>query len=384
MLRNPQLLILLAAGTLTTMTGGVVAPVLPEVITQLDLDPVLAGNLVSMHCLTIALFSPVLGIFADRYSKLGVLIPSLALYGLFGVAGAFMNSFWPLLLTRAFLGAASGGIAAASLGLLSNLYEEPQRSKAIGYITGALTITGILFPVMGGWVGSFGWQAAFYLYAVAWPLAILAALILKSKRRSGKSISIDAKPLKKLLADSTTVQLLINVSLASMTMYAFLIYLPQYLKLMAQAGTITNGIVLASTALGTTAISAFGASRLAKKWGVFQVISVGFGMMAAMLIVIAQFSQVPLILPAAILFGVGFGLVLPSLYAALANLAPAEVRSSVLAAGTGAGFLGQFLAPILLGPVLGIGGFVGVFYGAAVISMMAGLLLVFREKFKFN
>lgn len=384
MLRNPRLLILLAAGTLTTMTGGVVAPVLPEVIQQLDLDPVLAGNLVSMHCLTIALFSPVLGIFADRYSKLGVLIPSLALYGLFGVAGALMNSFWPLLLTRAFLGAASGGIAAASLGLLSNLYEEPERSKAIGYITGALTITGILFPVMGGWVGSFGWQAAFYLYAVAWPLAILAALILRSKRPAGKSISIDAKPLKKLLADSTTVQLLINVSLASMTMYAFLIYLPQYLKLMAQAGTITNGIVLASTALGTTAISAFGASRLGKRWGVFQVISVGFGVMAGMLIVIAQFSQVSLILPAAILFGVGFGLVLPSLYAALANLAPTEVRSSVLAAGTGAGFLGQFLAPIILGPVLGIGGFVGVFYGAAAISMIAGLLLFFREKFKFN
>jgi len=42
--------------------AGVVAPILPEMVQQLHLDPGLAGNLVSIHCLTIALFSPPLGI----------------------------------------------------------------------------------------------------------------------------------------------------------------------------------------------------------------------------------------------------------------------------------------------------------------------------------
>ncbi len=158
-----QLSVLLSAGAMTTMAGGVVAPVLPEIIRQLQIEPTLAGNLVSAHCLTIALFSPLLGVVADRVGPLRVLVPSLVAYGLVGVAGASLDSFWPLLATRALLGAAAGGIAAASLGMLGNLYEGAERSQALGYATSTLTIAGIAFPLMGGLLGSFGWQYAFYL-----------------------------------------------------------------------------------------------------------------------------------------------------------------------------------------------------------------------------
>jgi MFS family permease len=79
------------------------------------------------------------------------------------------------------------------------------------------------------------------------------------------------------------------------------------------------------------------------------------------------------------LFGVGFGIVLPTLYSTLADLAPSSLKSSVLAIGTGAGFLGQFLSPLLLGPMLSYGGLEGVFYAAASISMVAGLLLLERS-----
>jgi MFS family permease len=85
--------------------------------------------------------------------------------------------------------------------------------------------------------------------------------------------------------------------------------------------------------------------------------------------------QLSWIVLTAVFFGVGFGIVLPTLYGTLANLAPSDLRSSVLAAGTGAGFLGQFLSPILLGPVLSYGGLEGVFYAAAIISLVTGVLL---------
>jgi MFS family permease len=97
--------------------------------------------------------------------------------------------------------------------------------------------------------------------------------------------------------------------------------------------------------------------------------------MAVTLTTIPLLHQVSLILLTAIFFGVGFGIVLPMLYGTLANLAPAELRSSVLAMGTGAGFLGQFLSPILLSPVLGYGGLEGVFYAAAIVSLVPGMLL---------
>lgn len=376
MLRDFRLLVLLVAGSLTTMAGGVVAPILPEIVQQLHLDPALAGNLVSMHCLTIALFSPPLGILADRVGRLRVLVPSLILYAVFGVAGAFMQSFWTLLLTRALLGAASGGIAAAGLGLIGNMYEGEERSQALGLATSTLTIAGIAFPLIGGWVGATHWQFAFYLYGLGLPLAGVAALTLRQKQQIRKPKAKESGiKLRTVLGNHFTLRLLLTLSLTSIAMYAVVIYAPLYLKQTIGAGTLVNGIVLASRAVGAAAISAFGAKRLAQTLGAAQATATGFGLMALTLVTIPLLHQLSWILLTAIFFGVGFGIVLPTLYSALANLAPSNLKSSVLAAGTGAGFLGQFLSPVLLGPVLGYGGLEGVFYAAAIVALGAGLLL---------
>jgi predicted MFS family arabinose efflux permease len=377
MLRDFRLLVLLVAGSLTTMAGGVVAPILPEMVQQLHLDPAFAGNLVSMHCLTIALFSPPLGLLADKVGRLRVLVPSLILYALFGMAGALLHTLGPLLVVRGLLGAASGGIAAASLGLLGSMYEGETRSQALGYATSTLTITGIAFPLLGGWVGSTHWQFAFFLYGLGLPLALLAALVLKDKQQTkAKPKTKDSgRKLREVLGHPYTLRLLLTLSLASVAMYAVVIYAPLYLKVTIGAGAALNGIVLASRAIGAATISAFGAKWLAKTFGAAQATAMGFGLMALTLMTIPLLHQISWIVLAAVFFGAGFGIVLPTLYSTLASLAPSELRSSVLAAGTGAGFLGQFLSPIVLGPVLGYGGLEGVFYAAATIALVTGLLL---------
>lgn len=376
---------LLTAGSLTTMAGGIVAPILPEIVQQLQIEPGLAANLVSMHCLTIALFSPLLGILADRVGRLKVLVSSLLFYALFGTVGAFMQSFWPLLVTRGLLGAASGGIAAAGLGLLGSMYEGKARSQALGYATSTLTITGIAFPLLGGLVGATHWQYAFFLYGLGLPLALLAKLFLKE--HATKTTANAAEPSQKLsqvLGHPQALWLLLALGLASISMYAVVIYAPLYLKATIGAGTILNGIVLASRAVGAAVVSALGARRLSQKLGIFKATAVGFGLMALTLGTIPLLNQLHWILMTAVLFGMGFGIVLPNLYSALANLAPSKLRSSVLAAGTGAGFLGQFLSPILLGPVLGYDGLEGVFYAAASVSVVAGFLLILLSKsYKF-
>lgn len=377
MLRDYRLLVLLAIGSLTSMVGGVVAPILPEIVQQLHIERELAGNLVSMHCLTFALCSPLLGILADRIGKLRVLIPSLICYALFGMAGALMQDFWSLLMARALLGAASGGMAAASLGLLGTMYEGEERSQVLGYATSTLTISSIAFPLLGGWVGATHWQYAFYLYGLSLPLTVLVVLIFRQKQsRKAQSPALgNTTKLGEVLKSPQTLKLLLTLCLASSVVYSVVIYTPLYLKAILGAGAALNGIVLASRAVGAAAISAFGARQLAQRFGLTGATSVGFGLMALTLITLPILREISLILPAAVLFGVGFGIVMPTLYSALADLAPSAVRSSVLAAGTGAGYLGQFLCPILLRPVLSHSGLEGVFYASAAIAMITGLLV---------
>jgi len=359
------------------MAGGVVAPILPEMVQQLHLAPGLAGNLVSLHCLTIALFSPPLGILADRIGRLRVLIPSLILFALFGMAGALMNSLGPLLVSRGLLGAASGGIAAASLGLLGSMYEGKARSQALGYVTSALTITGIAFPLLGGLVGSINWRFAFLLYGLGLPLAVLANVLLNQKQPNRRSLSTptSTKQLARVLQRPQIWMLLLIIGLTSVAMYAVVIYAPLYLKQTIGVGTLLNGIVLASRAVDAALISAIGSRRLAQSLGTTKAIAVGFALMTVTLVTIPFLHQLGWILLTAILFGVGFGITLPNLYDSLAEITPKEMGSSILAAGTGAGFLGQFLSPILLGPVLGFSGMEGVFYAAASVTVVAGVLL---------
>jgi MFS transporter, ACDE family, multidrug resistance protein len=379
MLRDRKLLVLLLAGSLTTMAGGIVAPVLPEMVQQLNLNPGLAAHLVSIHCLTNAVFTPLLGILADRVGRVRVLVASLLLYALSGTAGAFMRSIESLLVTRSLLGIASGGIAAASLGLLAGMYEGQARSQALGQATSTLTIAGIFFPLLGGWVGSSNWHFTFYLYGLGLPLAIFVALTLRTKQSIQKKANVVSTrdKLRQVFSNQSVLWLLLTLGLASIVMYSVVIYTPLYLKQTIGVGAVLNGVVLASRAVGAAAISAFGARQLAKNIGTERSIAVGFGLMALTLATIPLLRELGLILITAVLFGVGFGIVMPNIYSILANLAPAELRASVLAAGTGAGFLGQFLCPILLGQALNYGGIEAIFYTSASLSVASAVLLIF-------
>ena len=398
MWRDSRLQLLLAIGSLTVMAGAVLAPNLPELIHQLHFEPGIAGTLVSLHFLTVAISLPLLGILADSVGALPVLVPSLILYAGFGMAGAAMDSLVPLMITRVLLGVATGGLTAASLGLVGKLYRADARSQVLAYVASTISLANIVYPLLGGWVGSFHWQWAFYLYGVGLPLAALSLLLLRDGAADqevagaasppGSEIAgellpdVAIAPLRSnlflLLRHPHTVGLLLALGLTSGTVYTSIVYVPLYLRTALGTSTLVIGIILASKALGATVISAVGVRPLVKAWGNLGAIALGYGVMAAALITIPHLQQISLILPTALLFGMGFGIVVPSLYGLLADQAPMQLQSSILAAGTGAGFLGQFLFPILFAPVFGQVGITGVFYTAAIVALGAGSLIVVR------
>lgn len=368
------------------MPGAVIAPVLPEIVQQLHLSKVLAGYLVSAHYLTVALFSPFLGILADRIGRVRVLVASLVLFSLSGAAGAFTQSFLPMLATRGLLGIATGGIAAASLGILARLYaDEAARSHAIAIASSTLTLANIVYPLLAGWVGSDQWQIAFYLYGIGLPLALIVGVILREQPADSSTTSAslmggDGGKLSYVLRHPQTLQLLVTLCISSATAYATVIYLPLYLKATINAETAINGIVLASQAIGAAVASAVGVKWLTQRIGSIRAISIGLGLMALALVLIPQLHHLQGLLAVAILFGMGLGVTMPSHYTALANLTPMDLQASILAVGTGMNFLGQFLSPTVFGLALGFGGLNNVFYAAACVAMLTGITLMVTSR----
>ena len=384
--RDGKLLTLLATGSLLVMTGAVMAPILPQIIQQLELDPAVAGYLVSGHYLTVAIFSPLLGILADRTGQVRVLVISLLLYAVFGATGGLLHGFVPILITRVLVGAASGGIAAASLGLLVQRYESATaRSQAIAYVATVLTLANIVYPILAGFIGSWHWRWVFGLYGVGIPLALLVVWQLgqpsdPSLTQTKTAASQASQKLVTLISKPRPLQIYLTQCLVAAIAHATIIYLPIYLKRTLATDTVVIGIVLACQGLGAAAIAAFGVRRLGQRFSLGGAVSLGLGIMALMLIAVPQIQHLSLLIAVVTLFGVGLGMAMPSLYNLIANLAPSGLQSSVLAVGVGSNFLGQFLSPSIFGAVLDRQGLSGVFYGAAILCLILGLCLMVRQQ----
>ena len=376
--RSSQLSVLIAAGCLTTMTGTIIAPIFPEMLQQMRLEPAWAATLaVSMHEIAIALFTPLMGLLADRVGKLNVLLPGLILYAIFGVVGSLMPSLSMLLLDRALLGVASASIAAASIGLLGTLYHGDERTRILGYATSAMTTASIVTLLLGGWVGTIQWQFSFYLYALSLPVALLAFCLIKGGQSSSNPLitADQGKQLKSVVTAPDILRLYLTIALAATIMYTVIVYAPIYLNEVLGANPGLRGTVLGIRAIGVVFTSAFFASRLAKAMGTYRAIALGFLIMSITLASIPLLVQLHWIMVMAVGFGVGFGIVIPNTYDGLSKLAPPAVQATVLALGTGMNALGKFLCPVFLGPVREFMGLAEVFYVAAAIACLAGIVL---------
>jgi MFS transporter, ACDE family, multidrug resistance protein len=381
--RDPVLCFLLICGSLTVMAGAVLAPILPELMLHLHLSRGWAGSLVSAHYLTMAIFSPMLGIWADRWGQVRLLIPCLVAYAVLGVGGAFLPNYSTLLVDRALLGIASGGVAAASLGLLTRRYEGDVRQQAIAYAATIITLANILYPLLSVGLGQFHWRFAFGIYGVGAVLAMSIPLLFRSTL-SDHRVKSDHKETKSdpngisiqpgaLLKSPICLRIFMSLSAITAVVYGTIIYLPIYLKTVLGSDIIWNGVILAVQAVGAALSAGFLLGPLTRKLGSLRLTAASLGLMGLFLVLFPHLTQLWVLVLVSSLFGLSFGLVTPSFYSILSNLAPAHLQSSILAAGIGAGFLGQFISPLILGPIWATQGLLGVFYSCAVLALLIGM-----------
>ncbi|MFM2432303.1 MAG: hypothetical protein RLZZ511_3517 [Cyanobacteriota bacterium] len=372
------------------MAGAIIAPVLPEILTGLHIAPQSGSSLVSLHFLTMGIATPLFGILADRVGHRRLLITMLVSYAAIGMAGGLAQNLITLMGLRVLLGVASGGVAAAGLGLVGQRYVGEARTQVIGYVSTALTLGNVLYPLLGAVVGGWNWRWVFGLYGVGLPIALWVRLTDRQQvMEVATEPAIDphepqsaalppAPPIKlgQLFTQPVTLGLLVSLSLASGMVYSMVAYLPLYLKANFATTVTVNGVMLALQAVGAAVISAIGMQPLSQRFGTRGCIGMGLGVMGIALLLLPWVPHLGLVVPLALLFGMGFGVVVPNLYDALAQVAPANLQASLMAAGTGVSFLGQFLAPIGLSLVVAQWGLGGVFRTAAAIALgLAGGIL---------
>ena len=89
-----------------------------------------------------------------------------------------IDSFWVLIISRAILGIAVAAFFNAITVLILNMYEGKDRNKVMGWRGSTNSLGGIIWPLIGGFLGSFSWHHPFAVYLIGIPLGCLAYIMV--------------------------------------------------------------------------------------------------------------------------------------------------------------------------------------------------------------
>ena len=125
----------------------------------------------------IVFFSPVAGWLADRFGRRPILIASMVVYAVAGVAPFFMENIYAILVTRCFVGMCESVVLTITTTMLCDYFRGAARERWLAGQTGVASLSALVVIRLGGYLGKvYGWQGPFlvYLYSVLLVLGVIA------------------------------------------------------------------------------------------------------------------------------------------------------------------------------------------------------------------
>jgi MFS family permease len=169
--------------TLSVMAALFVAPIAPKIgeafgptgqYTPSELDFYI-GWIVTAPALCVALFSIPAGAIGDWIGRRRLLIWSMALYVLVGIAPYFLNDLRHILWTRIAVGIVEAVLMTLSTTLIGDFFKGEARNRWLSAQTGVASTFAIFAILIAGVVGARDWHNVFLLYLV--PVIFLAMVL---------------------------------------------------------------------------------------------------------------------------------------------------------------------------------------------------------------
>ncbi|AXG08692.1 MFS transporter [Haloplanus rubicundus] len=380
--RSPTLVAVLAATLVTPMDVPLVSPALPAIGAAFGVSPPRAGLFVTGYALPGVLLAPVVGMLADRVGRRPVLVGCLALFGAAGTAVAFAETFAVALALRVLQGVAAGSVLSAlAMTVVGDRYDGRRHDAAMGVTAAALSVATAVYPLVGGALAARAWNAPFLVYALALPAAGLVWVGLAGvdghdARDSRDSHDGDARdPDRGYLRSALRavpfgrVAVLYGVMFVSFSLLFGGIYtaLPFHLADVYALSPTTVGLVTSGVLLVTAVVSTQN-GRLSARASTTTLLALGFALFATGFLGVALAETLPVLVAALLPFGVGSGLVTPTLFAGLSALAPDHVRAGVMSLQTTTIGAGQAAGPACFTFLGGLVGYRPTFLGAAGVA----------------
>jgi MFS transporter, ACDE family, multidrug resistance protein len=364
-----------------TITGiaanTLVAPAIPDILDGLGAGPGAAGWVIGATTLPGIVLAPAIGAMADRYGRRDVVVPCLVVYGIAGGLCALANSIEVLALLRMLQGVGSAGLVSLAVVIIGDHWGGTGRAAMVGRNAAVLTVCLAVFPVAGGALTDLGgWRLVF----LPFPLALVTAmavwrLLPPDQPRAGITVAGQFSRALPALRSPQLYRLMLGGLLVFLLVFGLtLTVLPLYLEETFGLGGTGRGFVLGIPAIATTA-AALSLGRLRGRWDHRVLLMAGIGLFVLGLLTVARSTTVAAIVAGVAVFGLGEGIVIPTLQERAASAGGPEARATVVAVFVSATRIGQTAGPVMMaGIAAGPGGPPSAYLAGVAIAAALGVL----------
>ncbi len=186
----------LAALALGLLAVGLDATVLSVAL------PTLAGSLhatasdlqwfISAYTLALAVGLLPGGLLGDRYGRKKIMLGALATFGLGSLACAYAPSAGWFIAARAVLGLSAGFMIPLSLSVLTVMFTDEERPKAVGVWAAANFLALPAGPILGGWLlSNYWWGWVFLMNLPVVVIGFIAVAVLLPESRASDRPGMD-------------------------------------------------------------------------------------------------------------------------------------------------------------------------------------------------
>ncbi|EAR14729.1 MFS permease (drug) [Robiginitalea biformata HTCC2501] len=325
----------------------------------------------SLPALFIALTSLLAGGYIDRKGRKPLLGVALVAYALAGSSGYWLEDLYAILAGRALLGVCVGITMTIVTTLIADYYQGAARQRFAGTQIALMSLAGILFISLGGFLADIRWDVPFLLY-------LFSLLILPIALRFIREPEMLAEIIQKTPGGRAPREIWLvfgTVMLMWILFFIVPVQIPFYLKSLGVEQNALIGLAIASSTL-FSAVASFFYARIKGRLSFARIFFAGFGLMAVAFLVVAFSGTYALVVVGMLLAGLGMGLLIPNANILVMQLAPPAVRGKQIGRLTTFWFLGQFISPLVLLPFIGLYSLETVFLGIGILTAALALLFL--------
>ena len=359
---------------------GLVIPVTPTIMNELNLSGSVVGYMVATFAVTQLIVSPIAGRWADRFGRKRMIINGLIIFSISEFLFGIGKTVEVLFISRMLGGVSAAFVMPAVTAFIADITTVDTRPKALGYMSAAISTGFIIGPGVGGFLAEIGSRLPFFFAAgLGLFAAILSIIALREPKRNteNKEVTGQKTGIKRIFAPmyfiSFMIILISQFGLAAFeSLFALFVdhkfgFTSKDIAIMISGGGIIGAIVQ---------VTLF--NHFTKWWGEIRLIRYSLILSTILVFLITIVNSYFTILLVTITVFLGFDLMRPAVTTYLSRIAGNEQG---FVGGMNSMFtsIGNVIGPIIGGMLFDIDLNYPFYFATVLLAAGIGLTLAWKE-----